>query len=387
MRHRRFREQEEKPSEDNQERQQPVANPEVVGRMDALDVARGMAIALMILSHSVMGLMHKSEIPDWGMVPVHLITKFSSTLFFLVFGLTLRLFFVKYANSPLWPEKRNRLWIRAFEIFFIYKFLTIAQMYGTYPTEQILETFTFERFPDFVEVLGFYAFALLWIPLLLPWWKKIRVFLRVLLPLVLFFGGNALGKYWDFGGYKAIETILVEYDGRYTFGQFQRGAVVLIGLLLGDWFIHFRGEGTSPWRYRWGVFGLAITCLAGFLIANSFQEWSMASEWSRISNNTGKHPPNLTFMLFSLAGALSLYFSAQLSGILNKTLFWPFRVIGRHSLFAFSAHILIIFVVLRNTFDLKGQVEYTQALHLSMVVFGATLILIGIMNIFTRGEE
>src|SRR5688572_1332853 len=57
-------------------------------RLEALDSARGLAIALMVMSHTVKGLLPFKELPEWGLVPIHLVTKFSSTLFILVFGVS-----------------------------------------------------------------------------------------------------------------------------------------------------------------------------------------------------------------------------------------------------------------------------------------------------------
>ena len=61
--------------------------PKAEGRIAAIDLARGIAIGLMIISHSVSGLVGIRNVPDWGMVPVHFLTKFSSSLFIVVFGI------------------------------------------------------------------------------------------------------------------------------------------------------------------------------------------------------------------------------------------------------------------------------------------------------------
>ena len=42
------------------------------GRIEAIDLARGVAIALMILSHAVSGLLGIRQVPDWGMVHIAL---------------------------------------------------------------------------------------------------------------------------------------------------------------------------------------------------------------------------------------------------------------------------------------------------------------------------
>ena len=75
--------------------------PRAEGRIDAIDLARGIAIGLMILSHTVSGLIGIRNVPDWGMVPVHFLTKFSSSLFILVFGIALAVaFLASTCNVP-----------------------------------------------------------------------------------------------------------------------------------------------------------------------------------------------------------------------------------------------------------------------------------------------
>ncbi|WP_220348819.1 heparan-alpha-glucosaminide N-acetyltransferase domain-containing protein [Alkalilimnicola ehrlichii] len=63
------------------------------GRIRAIDWARGAAVSLMIVSHGVNGLLSFDQIPIWHMVPVHLVTKISSSLFILVFGVALAVAF------------------------------------------------------------------------------------------------------------------------------------------------------------------------------------------------------------------------------------------------------------------------------------------------------
>ena len=79
----------------------PAAEPR---RIEALDLARGFAIALMILSHGVKGLLSFDDFPQWGLVPIHLVTKFSSSLFILVFGISLAVAFLPDVNTARWGD-------------------------------------------------------------------------------------------------------------------------------------------------------------------------------------------------------------------------------------------------------------------------------------------
>ncbi|MEX1057819.1 MAG: heparan-alpha-glucosaminide N-acetyltransferase domain-containing protein, partial [Natronospirillum sp.] len=68
--------------------QTPV-QPARVTRIHSVDLARGIAVALMILSHGVVGLLPFDDFASYGQIPIHLITKFASSTFVLVFGIAL----------------------------------------------------------------------------------------------------------------------------------------------------------------------------------------------------------------------------------------------------------------------------------------------------------
>ncbi|RZA02488.1 MAG: DUF1624 domain-containing protein, partial [Proteobacteria bacterium] len=141
-------------------------------RIEAIDFARGLAVTLMILSHGIKGLLTFEQFPAWGLVPIHLITKLSSSLFFLVFGLSLAIVHLPKVGTSQWPEKRTKLLLRGLKILFWYKVLTIVEMFSLYTREDILNTLLYKAFPVYVEILGYYAIALIWIPFALPLWKK-----------------------------------------------------------------------------------------------------------------------------------------------------------------------------------------------------------------------
>src|SRR5690625_5222264 len=80
----------------------------VRGRVRALDLARGIAVALMILSPGVNGMMAMDQLPRLGLIPIHLITKFSSSLFIIVFGVALTIAVLPNVHSEGWPRRRDR---------------------------------------------------------------------------------------------------------------------------------------------------------------------------------------------------------------------------------------------------------------------------------------
>ncbi len=334
-------------------------------RFISLDLARGMAITLMILSHTVKGLLSYHQMPDWGIIPIHLITKFSSTLFVIIFGISLSLYFIPYINTMEWQKKQFRLVWKGVLILFWYKVLTVVQMFQTYPSPQIVNTLLFKQFPDFVEVLGFYSICLLWIPFFLPVWHKLEVIFKLLL-----IGGFAVGGYWlashvNWGPNIILKVLLVEHRGYFTFGQITRGSIVLMGLLIGD----FLRKSKS---FEEGQFITSIFCLFSSIVLTIYFFFTAHPHTDRIlsaiAHNWGKHPPNLPFMTFSLAGSFAILGICLLfPKILNKLLY-PISLIGRISLQAFIIHILVIFIFYRYLFDLRHKVTYLQALSLAGIL-------------------
>src|SRR5689334_18402970 len=80
----------------------------IPARLSALDLTRGIAILLMVISHSIKGLLTFEQMPAWGIMPIHTLTKLSSSMFFVVFGISLSLFFLPYTHEPDWKLKRNK---------------------------------------------------------------------------------------------------------------------------------------------------------------------------------------------------------------------------------------------------------------------------------------
>ncbi len=333
-------------------------------RIETIDMARGIAISLMFLSHCVKGLLSFQMMPQWGIVPIHLITKFSSSLFIMIFGMSLSLFFANTIETPKWPKKRKKLLIRGLEILFWYKVLTFVQMFQIYPEQVIIDTLLFKKFPDFVEVLGFYAICLMWIPFFLPFWRGLSTPFKFLVILLFGFIGTSLTQS-DWGSYTSLKAILVEHKGYYTFGQFQRGAIVCMGLLLGDTLQSFKDRNRGQ-NYLSAILLLLSLCFFGFFYYISGENTDQFLQ--AIARNNGKHPPMAHFMSFSLGGAfgiLSLLLFAR--NYLSK-LFLPFTYIGRTPLFSFSYHIIVIFVFYRWIFDLRRNTTYEAALWLTLLL-------------------
>ncbi len=342
-----------------------------VGRIDAIDLARGVAVTLMILSHGVKGLLDFDQIPVWGMVPIHLVTKFSSSLFILVFGVALAVAFVPHTTGSDWPLRRRKLLIRALVVFFWYKVLTIVEMVHLYEPDAILNALLYRGFPVYVEILGFYAIALMWIPFALPLWRKTPTVLQFASPLLAVIAYAWLYRNFDFFGSDVLQALVVEHEDHYTWGQLSRLPLVLLGLVAGDFIARNYRRPGGRMRVTLLFGGIGVLLLGVFTAVS----WSEIGErlWS-IAMNEGKHPPEAPFMLFSVGGASLILAAALLGG--RKLAVWlaPITVIGKNALQGFIFHIFLIFIVFRYLLDYWHSISYGYALALTGIAIIGTAI-------------
>lgn len=339
------------------------------GRIDAIDLARGIAVCLMIVAHGTNGLMPYSDFPDWGQVPVHALTKFSSSLFFIVFGVALAVAFVPKTGAPDWPRRRNRLLRRGLLVLLWYKLLTVVELWDREPA-QIVDALLYRDFPSFVEILGFYAIALLWIPWLLPLWAKAPAWLRWLSPLpVVWLSWWLLGNA-GFGGVPQLQAIFVEHPDYYTWGQLSRLPLVLLGLLIGGLLLDCHAKPAKRLLLAAGIALAACALLAWFAVRADDLDAALVA----IGRNDGKHPPGLLFSLFSVGGALALLALCIAGGNLLARLLRPIAVVGTDALMAFIVHITVIFLLWRNSFEWYQAVSYTHALQMSLLLAAGTAL-------------
>nr|WP_298058432.1 heparan-alpha-glucosaminide N-acetyltransferase domain-containing protein [uncultured Halomonas sp.] len=344
--------------------------PKAEGRIEAIDLARGVAIGLMIVSHSVSGLVGIRNVPDWGMVPVHLLTKFSSSLFILVFGIALAVAFLPHTQRDDWPKRRLTLWLRAIEVWCWYKVLTVIEMLPFYNPSEIVDALLYERFAIWVEILGFYAIALLWVPLMLPLWSRAPLWSRlatigVLIALTVWL------QRLTFGGNDILKALLVDHEDHYTWGQISRAPLMLVGLLIGEALLRCYFEPVMRRRLVLALLGLGALMIVGFY-ALAFASGDVYTAMWAVANNVGKHPPGLAFMLFSLGGALVLLALALAGGVKAAKAFMPLTIVGSDALKAFIFHIVMIFLVLRFLWEGEVVYSYPQALGISgLLILGA----------------
>ncbi|WP_110647206.1 heparan-alpha-glucosaminide N-acetyltransferase domain-containing protein [Salinicola peritrichatus] len=355
----------------------PFVAPRADSRIEAIDLARGFAVVQMILSHGVKGLLSFEQFPDWGIVPIHLLTKFSSSLFVMVFGIALAVAFLPRVDDEDWPRRRWRLIKRGLIVLFWYKVLTVIEMSHRFPPRDIIDALLYQRFPSFVEILGFYAIALLWMPWFLSVWKRFPGWLRLISPALMAGFGIWLARVFDFWGVPQLQALIVEHPDYYVWGQLTRGPLVLAGLLIGEWMLHGLA---CPALQRALIATLAALSVALFAIFFWLALPTLDDTLDALARNVGKHPPALDFMLFSLGGALALLAIALLGGRRLATWLRPVTIIGSDALQAFIFHISVIFLLFRITLGYWHNISYTLALSLTIGLIFATTVWIRLVH-------
>jgi hypothetical protein len=338
-------------------------------RIEAIDLARGIAVCLMILSHGVNGLLPFEAFTDWGMVPVHAVTKFSSSLFIIVFGVAMGVAFVPRTGDADWPRRRLKLLLAGLVVLFWYKVLTVVEMSHLHEPSDIVDALLYRNFPSYVEILGFYAIALLWLPFVLPLWARLPAVARWASPVLLALVSWGLLRHVGFWGNEPLQALLVEHPDYYTWGQLARGPLVFLGLLIGGLVVSYYHD---PRTRRMLAGGLAGTGLVLWLVFAVLVRGDLHAEVLAIAHNAGKHPPELRFMLFSMGGALVLLGLALAGGERLAAWLRPVTVVGSDALKAFIFHIAVIFVVFRYLLGWFHTVDYGFALAWALALIPAT---------------
>ncbi|HET6396191.1 MAG TPA: hypothetical protein VFF91_05070, partial [Pseudoxanthomonas sp.] len=267
------------------------------------------------------------------------------------------------------PRRRNRLLWRGLLILFWYKVLTAVELWDR-GRDAVVDALLYRDFPSFVEILGFYAIALLWIPWLLPLWARAPALLRWLcLPASLALAAWVSAAA-DFE-VPQLRALLVEHPDFYTWGQLSRLPLVVAGLLVGGLLLRFNGQPRTRLALAGGV-ALAGAALLGWFVLRAGD--ALHPLLVEIGRNEGKHPPGLDFSLFSVGGALVLLGLCIAGGALLARALRPVAVVGSDALMAFIVHISVIFLLFRNVLGYYQAVSYTHALLLSLLLVAATAL-------------
>jgi fucose 4-O-acetylase-like acetyltransferase len=141
--------------------------------------------------------------------------------------------------------------------------------------------------------------------------------------------------------------------------------------LIGEWVSSRRTRGLSAARAGTILLLAALPLALGFLW---LARHDLYASLLAIAHNEGKHPPEIEFMLFSSAGALSLLGVSLIGGNRLARLLRPITVIGQNALQAFIFHIFVIFIFYRYLFGYWQSVSYEKALGLTLLLVILTAV-------------
>jgi len=239
----------------------------------------------------------------------------------------------------------------------------------------------YKNFPDFVEILNFYGWIMLVIPLILPLWRRLPVWAGLGITIGVWLLGQLLAAYWDFFGSTALKAILVEDKKYFCYGVLTRGPMAFLGIFIGDLLGRAKDFHLRRKHLIIGCTALGIVMLILFvgMYYASFPKLLVA-----LAKNKGKHPPSTPFTLFSVGGSFVIIGLCFLITKKGPWILKPFEILGRESLICFNWHICFIFIGLRWAFALKRfkgpKVTYEQALLLTLLV---TVTCIGVAMLNT----
>jgi hypothetical protein len=287
----------------------------------------------------------------------------------MVFGIALAVAFVPKVHDEDWPRRRLKLLLNGLIVLFWYKVLTIVEMNHLYEPPDIIDALLYRTFPSYVEILGFYAIALLWIPWFLPLWARMSLAWRWASPVLMGLVSWLLLRHFDFWGVEQLQALVVEHPDYYTWGQLARGPLVLFGMLLGGLVLQHHADRRDRMRL---AAGMALVGAAAVLLFLFLARADLHAELLAIARNAGKHPPELRFMLFSVGGALLVLGACLAGGARLAAWLRPVTVIGTEALKAFVFHIFVIFVFLRLLLGYFHTITYMHALALSVALILAT---------------
>ncbi len=344
-----------------------------------LDCARGTALLLMLVSHSLELFPGNLDAGDWARInAILLLTKAATPLFVFVFGTTMA--FV-YSNQMLTPEGfakiKRRMWRRALFAFLSFEFLVIViETADKTPLASIWERMMYLRPGNWAEVLNFYIVVLLIGPWLMRWWRGTSKAIRILVVPVLYIAGSLFARLPVPSYLFVVKNIIAGYPPSGspdipldTFPLLQLSSFYLVGLSLGE-YLH-AGQHINRWRQAFRLAGACI--LLGLLLSYFASGDSMIVYMKNLALDHYRFPPQISYVLFGLASVLAVTLCCLWLVQVKNWTGLPVRVIellGRHSLFTFNLQYILVFTVYQL---MLGQL-HRQTLLLSLV---HTLIVTG----------
>lgn len=324
-------------------------------RDPSLDLVRGVAVSLMILTH-VSGLFYggSTGIIDfftwWGATVCF-------TMFLFVSASTVGI------KIQLGKVDKKRILKRFFSLMLIYYttayVLSIIRFGDNGSLSTLINVLLFREIPEFTEfMLAFIMFSL--IILLLPKQiMKLFIDLRVILPISLLL--YVLAQLWytttiGNSDHSILRALLVGDDNLHTFGILSYMPVYGLGLWWGGELM--KGE-IYPYKKAIIAFGLTF---GTFLLLNIFA----LSEWVR-------WPPSPLFLLYGIGFSWSLILLTRLFKKLDL-LFTTVTYLGMNALLYYMIHIILLYIMAFFIKDLKFGQFSTFLIFVVVMAFNTCII-------------
>jgi uncharacterized membrane protein len=348
-----------------------------------LDCARGTALVLMLISHSLE--LFPGNIGETHWIHINIIllfTKAATPLFVFVFGMTMAFVYVDHILVPEgFGAVKRRLHRRALFAFLSFEFLVIVvESAGRTSAGAIVERMIYLRPGNWAEVLNFYIVVLLAGPWVLRWWKRTSNVIRVLIILGLYAAGTIIAaipvpQYLFelkniITGYPASTVSPVPLD---TFPVLQLSSFFLVGLSLGE-YLHERWEMGKPGEGLW-IAGSAVP--VGLVLSYLTTGDSLREYAGKMALDHYRFPPQVPYVLFGLSSVLCItLLCLWLVQVRNSTSF-PIRMIellGRHSLFTFNIQYVLIFTVYGLVLDKLHQQTVLSSFLNTLIITAACVM-------------
>lgn len=352
-----------------------------------VDLARGFAVALMILTH-VIGLTYDTQNANNSLI--YFIGEFggiaSFTTFLFLSGVGSYFSILKYPKGEVESIKnaKKKIWSKTLKLLIIYYILALlsgfvlTNLYSLPPSiqwaENAIGTFTFMIVPPFVEFLP--TLMILWLSLI--FFRKFyrylseNALLALFISALLFLLGQLLYNVTlPSAELNSIKGLFAGDGSLHYFPVLQYFPIFMVGILFGR-FLFFtedkkkRNRVAILWTAATGLISLGFIIIFGTLQIPSLNPFA-----------GGRFPPTVAFLIFSLFCALSIYLVISLTYRFIPRLIKVFlHYCGVNALELFFFHLVVLFAwkyLTTNNSNPSGA-QYQSTLDI-VIVYVITMIL------------
>lgn len=348
-----------------------------------LDCARGTALLLMLISHSLELFPGKVEGSDWTRINAFLlVTKAATPLFVFVFGMTMAfVYFDRILTREGVAVVKRRMWRRALFAFLSFEFLVLViESAGKTPPIVIVERMLYLRPGNWAEVLNFYIVVLLIGPWLLQWWKGAPKVTRAVIVPGLYLVGTILARIPVPSYLFVLKNIIAGYAPSNasgtpldTFPVLQLSSFYLVGLSLGN-YLHRQQQMKQRGRLFW-LAGMSV--VFGLLLSYVTSGDPVHEYLRNMALDRYRFPPQVAYVLFGLSSVVAItLFWLWAAQIKNSTML-PIRIVellGRHSLFTFNVQYVLIFTVCGLVLDQLRQQTLLWSVLDTLIIIGLCVL-------------